>query len=112
VSVVRIIRFAASYCAPPLGHARPAVQILGCERGFDSSLDLNCGLAENLPGCNVRIREARGMLSAEALRMGSPVHERLQLSVVRQGAALAVLSMPLTDDLRRYFEGTIHGGGA
>ena len=40
----------------------------------------------------------------------SPVHERLQLSVVRSEPGIAVLSMPLTDDIRGVYEGTIHGG--
>lgn len=40
----------------------------------------------------------------------SPVHERLQLSIVQQGPGLAILSMPLSDDVRGYFEGTVHGG--
>ena len=50
------------------------------------------------------------MVSTEGVRSGSPVHDRLQVSVVRQDEGLAVLSMPLTDDIRGYFEGSIHGG--
>ena len=50
------------------------------------------------------------MVSSEGVRSGSPVHDRLQVSVVRQDEGLAVLSMPLTDDIRGYFEGSIHGG--
>jgi uncharacterized protein (TIGR00369 family) len=40
----------------------------------------------------------------------SPVHDRLQLSVVHQEPGLAKLSMPLTEDVRGFFEGTVHGG--
>ena len=32
------------------------------------------------------------------------------MSVVRVEPGLAILSMPLTEDLRGYFEGSIHGG--
>ena len=48
-------------------------------------------------------------MNDERLHM-SPVHKRLQMSVVRVDRGLAVLSMPLTEDLRGYFEGSIHGG--
>src|SRR6476619_5459851 len=40
----------------------------------------------------------------------SPVHERLQMSVVRKEPGVAVLSMPITDDIRGFYEGTVHGG--
>jgi uncharacterized protein (TIGR00369 family) len=40
----------------------------------------------------------------------SPVHERMQLSVVRQEQGVAILSMPLTENLRGLAEGSIHGG--
>jgi uncharacterized protein (TIGR00369 family) len=40
----------------------------------------------------------------------SPVHKSMQMSVVRVEPGLAILSMPLTEDLRGYFEGSIHGG--
>jgi uncharacterized protein (TIGR00369 family) len=40
----------------------------------------------------------------------SPVHKSMQMSVVRVEPGLAILSMPLTEDLRGYFQGSIHGG--
>ena len=40
----------------------------------------------------------------------SPVHKRMRMSVVRVEPGLAVLSMPLTEELRGYFDGSIHGG--
>jgi uncharacterized protein (TIGR00369 family) len=49
------------------------------------------------------------MFSTEQLRL-SPVHERLQLTVVRSEPGVAVLSMPLTDDIKGVYEGTVHGG--
>ena len=48
-------------------------------------------------------------MNDERLHM-SPVHKRMQMSVARVEPGLAVLSMPLTEDLRGYFEGSIHGG--
>jgi uncharacterized protein (TIGR00369 family) len=49
------------------------------------------------------------MQTTEQLRL-SPVHDRLQMSVVRSEPGVAVLSMPLTDDVRGFYDGTIHGG--
>lgn len=49
------------------------------------------------------------MFSDQDLRR-SPIHDRLQLSVVHQEPGLAKLSMPLTEDVRGFFEGTVHGG--
>jgi len=49
------------------------------------------------------------MLTTEQLRL-SPVHDRLQMSVVRSEPGVAVVSMPLTDDVRGFYEGTVHGG--
>ena len=49
------------------------------------------------------------MFTTEQLRL-SPVHERLQLTVVRSEPGVAVLSMPLTDDIKGVYEGTVHGG--
>ena len=40
----------------------------------------------------------------------SPVHKQMQMSVVRAEPGLAVLSMPLTEELRGFFDGSIHGG--
>jgi len=40
----------------------------------------------------------------------SPVHKRLQMSVVRVEPGLAILSMPLSEEVRGFFEGSIHGG--
>ena len=40
----------------------------------------------------------------------SPVHQRLQMIVVRAEPGLVVISMPLTDDVRGFYDGTIHGG--
>jgi acyl-coenzyme A thioesterase PaaI-like protein len=48
-------------------------------------------------------------LDTERLHL-SPVHKRMQMSVVRAEPGLAILSMPLTEDLRGLFEGSIHGG--
>ena len=48
-------------------------------------------------------------LDNERLHM-SPVHKRLQMSVVRVEPGLAVLSMPLSEEVRGYFDGSIHGG--
>jgi uncharacterized protein (TIGR00369 family) len=49
------------------------------------------------------------MQTTEKLRV-SPVHDRLQMSVVRSEPGIAVLSMPLTDDVRGFYDGTVHGG--
>ena len=49
------------------------------------------------------------METTEKLHL-SPVHERLQMSVVRSEPGIAVLSMPLTDDVRGFYDGTVHGG--
>jgi len=48
-------------------------------------------------------------LDNERLHM-SPVHKRMRMSVVRVEPGLAVLSMPLSEELRGYFDGSIHGG--
>ncbi len=40
----------------------------------------------------------------------SPVHKRMQMNVDRAEPGLAILSMPLTEDIRGLFEGSIHGG--
>jgi len=48
-------------------------------------------------------------LDDERLHM-SPVHKRLQMSVVRVQPGLAILSMPLSEEVRGYFDGSIHGG--
>ena len=48
--------------------------------------------------------------ATDDLRRRSPVHESLQISVVRQEQGMAVLSMPLTENLRGPAEGSIHGG--
>jgi uncharacterized protein (TIGR00369 family) len=48
-------------------------------------------------------------MNTERLHM-SPVHARLQMSVVRVEPGVAVLSMPLSEDIRGYFDGSIHGG--
>jgi hypothetical protein len=45
------------------------------------------------------------MLSNEQLHK-SPVHERLQLSVIRSEPGTCVLSMPMSDDIRGFYEGT------
>ncbi|MCV7198631.1 PaaI family thioesterase [Mycobacterium angelicum] len=49
------------------------------------------------------------MFTTEQLRL-SPVHERLQLTVVHSEPGVAVLSMPLTDDIKGVQDGTVHGG--
>ena len=49
------------------------------------------------------------MMTTEQLRL-SPVHDRLQMSIVRYEPGVAVVSMPLTDDIRGFYDGTIHGG--
>lgn len=48
--------------------------------------------------------------ATQDLRDRSPVHERLQISVVHQEQGVAVLSMPLAEDVRGAVEGSIHGG--
>jgi uncharacterized protein (TIGR00369 family) len=48
-------------------------------------------------------------MNNERLHM-SPVHKSMQMTVVRVEPGLAILSMPLTEELRGYFEGSIHGG--
>jgi acyl-coenzyme A thioesterase PaaI-like protein len=48
-------------------------------------------------------------LDNERLHMSS-VHKRMQMSVVRVDPGLAILSMPLSEDLRGYFDSSIHGG--
>lgn len=40
----------------------------------------------------------------------SPVHKRMQMNVDRAEPGMAIISMPLTDDVRGLFEGSIHGG--
>jgi 1,4-dihydroxy-2-naphthoyl-CoA hydrolase len=40
----------------------------------------------------------------------SPVHKQMGMTVVEFEPGRVVLSMPLRDDMRGYFEGTIHGG--
>jgi uncharacterized protein (TIGR00369 family) len=50
------------------------------------------------------------MATTEEVRAGSPVHDRLQVSIVQQEPGHVTMSMPLTDDVRGYFEGSIHGG--
>jgi uncharacterized protein (TIGR00369 family) len=40
----------------------------------------------------------------------SPVHKTLGMSVVEHKPGFVVLSMPLTEDVRGGYEGTIHGG--
>ncbi len=49
------------------------------------------------------------MITDEDLHM-SPVHKQMNMTVVQQNPGVAVLSMPLSDELRGYFDGTIHGG--
>jgi uncharacterized protein (TIGR00369 family) len=49
------------------------------------------------------------MLGNEDLHK-SPVHKAMGMNVVEQKPGFAVLSMPLSDEIRGYFEGTIHGG--
>ncbi|MDT5069504.1 MAG: hypothetical protein QOK02_5659 [Mycobacterium sp.] len=48
--------------------------------------------------------------ATQDLRVRSPVHERLQITVVHQEEGVAVLSMPLTEHVRGAAEGSIHGG--
>ena len=48
-------------------------------------------------------------LTTERLHL-SPVHKRMQMNVDRAEPGLAILSMPITDDIRGLFEGSIHGG--
>ncbi len=45
----------------------------------------------------------------ELLHM-SPVHKRLGMSVIEFKPGQIVLSMPLSDEVRGIFEGTVHGG--
>lgn len=40
----------------------------------------------------------------------SPVHERLGMTVVEHKPGHAIVSMPLTEDVRGFFEGSVHGG--
>jgi uncharacterized protein (TIGR00369 family) len=55
-------------------------------------------------------KEAHHMATTEEIRAGSPVHERLQVTIVRQEPGHVTMSMPLIDGERGYFEGSIHGG--
>lgn len=48
-------------------------------------------------------------MDTERLHM-SPVHKRIQMNVVRVEPGVAVLTMPLSDDIRGYFDGSVHGG--
>ena len=48
-------------------------------------------------------------LNNERLHL-SPVHKRMQMNVDRVEQGLAILSMPLSEELGGYFEGSIHGG--
>ena len=45
----------------------------------------------------------------ERLHM-SPVHKRLQMKVERVEPGLAILSMPISEEVRGYFDGSVHGG--
>jgi uncharacterized protein (TIGR00369 family) len=47
---------------------------------------------------------------ANALLHRSPVHKRMQMNVDRVEPGTAIISMPLTEDVRGLFEGSIHGG--
>ena len=40
----------------------------------------------------------------------SPVHKQMGMTVVEQNPGFVVLSMPLSENIRGYFEGSIHGG--
>jgi uncharacterized protein (TIGR00369 family) len=40
----------------------------------------------------------------------SPVHKRMQMNIDRVEPGVAIISMPLTEDVRGLFEGSIHGG--
>jgi acyl-coenzyme A thioesterase PaaI-like protein len=40
----------------------------------------------------------------------SPVHKGLGMSVVEYKPGFAILSMPLSEEVRGGYEGTIHGG--
>jgi uncharacterized protein (TIGR00369 family) len=40
----------------------------------------------------------------------SPVHKALNMSVVEQIPGRVVLSMPLSEEIRGFLEGTVHGG--
>jgi uncharacterized protein (TIGR00369 family) len=48
--------------------------------------------------------------ATEDLRRRSPVHEHMQIRIVRQEQGVAILSLPLTENLRGPAEGSIHGG--
>ena len=48
-------------------------------------------------------------LTNERLHL-SPVHKRMQMNVDRVEPGLAIPSMPLSEDLRGLFDGSIHGG--
>ena len=48
-------------------------------------------------------------MTNERLHM-SPVHKRMEMNVDRVEPGLAILSMPLTENVRGYFDGSIHGG--
>lgn len=40
----------------------------------------------------------------------SPMHKQLQMTVVEHKPGLAVVSMPLTEEVRGFFDGSVHGG--
>jgi uncharacterized protein (TIGR00369 family) len=46
----------------------------------------------------------------DALLHRSPVHKRLGMTVEEFKPGFIVLSMPLSDDIRGLYEGTVHGG--
>ena len=48
-------------------------------------------------------------MTTERLHL-SPVHKRLQINVDRVEPGAATLSMPITEDVRGYFDGSVHGG--
>jgi uncharacterized protein (TIGR00369 family) len=48
--------------------------------------------------------------ATEALRAGSPVHERLGLTVAQQELGFVVLAMDLSEDIAGSAPGTVHGG--
>jgi uncharacterized protein (TIGR00369 family) len=73
----------------------------------------NLGFCGN-PGYRARVHVTiprRGYaVFDDALLHKSPVHKQMDMSVVEQKPGFAVLSMPLRDDMRGFFEGSIHGG--
>jgi uncharacterized protein (TIGR00369 family) len=61
-------------------------------------------------GVHVTISAGGYAVFDDALLHKSPVHKQMDMRVVEHQPGVITLSMPLREDMRGFFEGTIHGG--